>query len=82
MPDYLHHGAKGGPVQAMNDTEITSVVAWLASHRTGPETKIETKTESSPTAQPEQPAMMMMMRAQPTPAAGQQPSQTTQQEPR
>jgi cytochrome c oxidase cbb3-type subunit 3/ubiquinol-cytochrome c reductase cytochrome c subunit len=47
MPDFQHHGPKGGPVQAMTDTEITSVVAWLASHRT-PAT-----TASAQTAQPQ-----------------------------
>jgi mono/diheme cytochrome c family protein len=35
MPDFAHHGAPGTTPHVMTDTEVTSVVAWLGSHRTG-----------------------------------------------
>jgi mono/diheme cytochrome c family protein len=35
MPDFAHHGAPGTTPHVMTDAEVTSVVAWLGSHRTG-----------------------------------------------
>lgn len=35
MPDFAHHGGPGTTPHVMTDTEVTSVVAWLGSHRTG-----------------------------------------------
>jgi len=34
MPDFAHHGAPGTTPHVMTDTEVSSVVAWLGSHRT------------------------------------------------
>jgi mono/diheme cytochrome c family protein len=35
MPDFAHHGAPGTTPHVMTDAEVTSVVAWLGSHRAG-----------------------------------------------
>jgi mono/diheme cytochrome c family protein len=52
MPDFAHHGAPGSTPHVMADAEVTSVVAWLGSHRTGA-TQVET-TPPQP-AHPEAP---------------------------
>jgi hypothetical protein len=53
MPDFQHHGPKGGPMQAMTDAEITSVVAWLGSHRTPATTASTGANPSENTTQPQ-----------------------------
>jgi cytochrome c oxidase cbb3-type subunit 3/ubiquinol-cytochrome c reductase cytochrome c subunit len=54
MPDFQHHGAKGAAPQAMTDAEITSVVAWLGSHRTAAKQAENTTQPQNAKPQPKQ----------------------------
>jgi cytochrome c oxidase cbb3-type subunit 3/ubiquinol-cytochrome c reductase cytochrome c subunit len=47
MPDYLHHGAPGTAPHVMTDGDVSSVVAWLGSHRTE-------ATQAQQTTQPQE----------------------------
>jgi mono/diheme cytochrome c family protein len=50
MPDFMHHGTKAAP-QAMTDAEVTSVVAWLGSHRSATAQAAQ-PTQPTPTQAP------------------------------
>jgi mono/diheme cytochrome c family protein len=50
MPDFAHHGAPGTTPHVMTDAEVTSVVAWLGSHRAG----ATDATQAQQTTQPQE----------------------------